>query len=524
MLTAKQQAEKISEGRAFQLQRQFKQAELCFKSILREDPKHVDALHRMGLLAIESGHPSVGCKYLHAALDQKPNDPVILQNIGAGLIMQGKAREALPYLHQAMKFRGDSVEVITNIGIANRKLGITDEAIKYFTKALDLDRGFTRAHLGLAGVLVEAGRSADALLLYRDILQRDKFNVEALCGASKTQSFDVDDPELGWIESLLEENGLDIKSKTALHHAAGKICHDIKQYEDAFKHIQKSKETRHRLFPIEYHKSVYRHIVKNTSSDSTFWQTNSGNESDVPVFIVGMPRSGTTLVEQIIASHPDAHGAGELPNMRRTGGILGFGNKDMNLYSERLSALTAIEMNTLSMKYLESLTKGNPGAIRCTDKYPQNYEQLGLIAKLFPRARVIHCRRDPLDTCLSIYMLQFADGHAYNRDLETLGQYYVAYKQLMSHWLKVLPLQILEVDYEDLVADQDLHTRKIIDFLKLDWNDACLRFFENERTVKTPSKWQVRQPMYTSSMGKWRHYERHLGPLITALHPVLHQA
>ncbi len=521
MLTAKQQAEKISEGRAFQLQRQFKQAELCFKSILREDPEHVDALHRMGLLAIESGHPSVGCKYLHAALNQKPNDPVILQNLGAGLIMQGKAREALPYLHQALKFRDDSVEVITNIGIANRKLGITDEAIEYFTKALELDRGFTRAQLGLAGVLVEAGRSTEALNLYREILQRDKFNVEALCGASKTQSFDVDDPELGWIESLLEKDGLDTKSKTSLHHAAGKICHDIKQYEDAFKHIQKSKETNHRLFPIEYHKSVYRHIITNTGINSPFWQTNSGNESDVPVFIVGMPRSGTTLVEQIIASHPDAHGAGELPNMRRTGGILGFGNKDMDLYSERLSALTAKELETLSSKYLASLTKDNPTAIRCTDKYPQNFEQLGLIAKLFPAARVIHCRRNPLDTCLSIYMLQFSDGHAYNRDLETLGQYYVAYKQLMTHWLQVLPLQILEVDYEDLVSDQGPHTRRIIDFLGLDWNDVCLRFFENQRTVKTPSKWQVRQPIYTSSLGKWRHYESHLGPLIAALQPAL---
>ena len=324
MPSAKQHAEKILQGRSFQGQRKFKQAELCFKSVLREDPKHVDALHQMGLLAIQSGKPAVGCKYLHAALDQKPNDPAILQNIGAGSIMQGKARQALSYLHQALKFRDDSVEVVTNLGIAYRKLGTTDEAIRYFTMALELDPGFIRAQLGLAGALVETGKSTEAVELYRDILNRDKFNVEALCGVSKAKLFKIDDPELGWITSLLANNELDVKSKTSLHHAAGKIYNDIKQYDDAFEHLSKSKQTGHRVFPIQYHKSVYQRLVENTAGDSVFWHNDSGVQSDVPVFIVGIPRSGTTLVEQIIASHPDAHGAGELPDMRRTGGILGF--------------------------------------------------------------------------------------------------------------------------------------------------------------------------------------------------------
>ncbi|MBV8634427.1 MAG: sulfotransferase, partial [Burkholderiaceae bacterium] len=224
-----------------------------------------------------------------------------------------------------------------------------------------------------------------------------------------------------------------------------------------------------------------------------------------PVFVLGMPRSGTSLAEQIIAAHPEAAGAGELPFWSQAALALeplGAGNP-----GEALVSLTA--------QYLQLLDKLGPGSKRTVDKMPANFQLLGLLHAAFPEARIIHMRRHPIDTCLSIYFQHFNDAYRYANDLENLAHYYRQYRRIMAHWHAVIPRdRLLDIRYEDLVADQESWSRAMIDFIGLPWDPACLEFHRAERTVGTASKWQVRQKIHASSVERWRRYERHIGPLL----------
>jgi hypothetical protein len=237
-----------------------------------------------------------------------------------------------------------------------------------------------------------------------------------------------------------------------------------------------------------------------------------GTESETPVFIVGMPRSGTTLVEQILASHPDTFGAGETRNIQRL--VSQFGRPGE--YPECVARLDVNVARRLADEYVLELHRRSGGKARVTDKLPGNFHHLGLIATLFPRAQIIHCQRDPRDTCWSCYFHNFQEV-TYNCDLETLGGYYREYERLMSHWKACLPVPIFEVHYEQLVEEPERIIRELIAFCGLKWNDDCLRFHETRRPVRTASNLQVRQPVYQHAVGRWRNYTRHLGTLLTAL-------
>ncbi len=242
-----------------------------------------------------------------------------------------------------------------------------------------------------------------------------------------------------------------------------------------------------------------------------------GSDSDRPIFIIGMPRSGTTLIEQIIASHPDVAGAGELIDVDllttaltriypESGGYPGCASKlDKNVAAE------------LADSYLGRLLSLSKSAARVIDKMPMNYLHLGLLAVLFPSAHIIHCRREPMDVCLSCYFQYFAPQLSYSFGLEDLGFAYRRYERLMMHWRKVLPVPVFDVQYEELVSNQESVSRKLIDFCGLEWNTSCLAFNESKRLVKTASSWQVRQPIYATSIGRWKRYEKHLTPLKEAL-------
>ena len=240
--------------------------------------------------------------------------------------------------------------------------------------------------------------------------------------------------------------------------------------------------------------------------------------SDKPVFIVGMPRSGTSLVEQILASHPAVHGAGELDFIHHIWvGMLGMLGSNFGKYPKCLDNLTTEQVDGMADVYLSPLVAMKPDAVRITDKMPLNFLHLGLIASLFPSARIIHCRRDPMDTCLSCFMTHFNYPQPFQHDLEHLGHFYRLYEKLMGHWKTVIDLPMLEVSYEEVVADPEAQSRRMVEFLGLPWNDDCLKFHQTKRPCATASVMQVRRPVYGSSVGRWRHYEKHLGPLKSAL-------
>jgi hypothetical protein len=235
--------------------------------------------------------------------------------------------------------------------------------------------------------------------------------------------------------------------------------------------------------------------------------------SDLPVFVIGMPRSGTTLVEQILASHPDIHGAGELGTMGRLAAAIkppGF--------PAAVCGLDAADRAAIGRRYLDRVRPLAAGRSRVVDKMPGNFVFAGLIRLALPRARIIHCRRDPVDTCLSCYQRLFLGEQGFTYDLGELGRFYRSYLRLMAHWRQMMPPdRFIEVDYEEVVDDVEGQARRLIDFCGLEWNESCLEFHRNERQVRTASVNQVRQPIYRGSVGRWRRHEAHLGPLLAAL-------
>jgi hypothetical protein len=301
--------------------------------------------------------------------------------------------------------------------------------------------------------------------------------------------------------------------------ALGKALDESGRYDEAFAHYAEANSlvkrfrasVGDRYDPRAVHRlndQMFEVFTPNYFEQRRGW----GEPSELPVFIVGMPRSGTTLVQQIAASHSLVHGAGELGDIADIAKT--FGGSDV-----RSAALgwDRDSVKAVAQRHIQRLQALRGNAPRVIDKAPSNVHHLGLIALLFPSARVIFCRRDARDTCLSCYFQWFARGNTFSFDLAHCGHEYLATDRLMNHWRRTLPLAMLDVQYEELVADLEGRSRRLLDFLSLPWEPACLEFHRTETTILTSSSWQVRQPIYQSSVGRWRHYERHLRPLLEVL-------
>jgi hypothetical protein len=296
-----------------------------------------------------------------------------------------------------------------------------------------------------------------------------------------------------------------------LHFAAGKILDSLKRHNEAIEEFKLGKEVKGHDFDVDTYRRWVDATINMFSAEFIKEHAGVGDPSEVPVFIVGMPRSGTTLTEQICASHPDVYGAGELIDMKRL--TRSIGSTNVSLFR----ALDPENLPKVGAQYLSRLRLHSPDALRIVDKMPHNFELLGFVALLFPNARIIHCRRDAIDTCLSCFMTDFNEWHAYSADLHKLGLYYREYDRLMRHWNTVLPGRVYESRYEDLIAEPETEFRKLIEHLGLPWDDACLQFYNQNRTVNTPSQLQVRQPIYKSSVKRWKNYEGSIQPLIDGL-------
>jgi len=295
-------------------------------------------------------------------------------------------------------------------------------------------------------------------------------------------------------------------------------------FEEAFRHCDQGNAYKGQLLRLQgntfqsgAHGNFVDRLIATFGTDYFQRVQGFGSGRPLPVFIVGMPRSGTSLVEQILASHPAVVGAGEIRNLKQLVAELPTELGSPADYPECLAGLDRPVSRRLAERYLQGLRSLGKGKPRVTDKVPMNFHQLGLIATLWPRATIIHCRRDPRDVCWSCYFQNFREVY-FACDLRKLGAYYRQYERLMAHWRKVLPVRILDVCYEELVENLEQLSRDLVAFCGLPWDDACLRFHQTRRIVRTSSNLQVRRPVYKSSVGYWKNYETYLGPLLEALH------
>jgi tetratricopeptide (TPR) repeat protein len=452
-----------------------------------------------------------------------------LINSGNRLRAQGKRREALAALQEAVSRSPTRPDAHVSLGRVQLESRRIQQAADSFRNALSRQPTNLAAHLGLATVfrvqgsaseamasceraLALAPQSPDALLLlgelradlgqfdeaqglFERVLEANPRFAPVYCSIASHKRLTTDDSRwLQGVRSLLSSQ-LPLADEVQLHYALGKYFDEVGDYDSAFSSYTQANELTKR-FGGTYDEADFSALVSRII-DRRFEGLPGASESEVPVFIIGMPRSGTSLAEQILASHPSVSGAGEVA----------FWDKAF----ERPSHVGLAE------EYLSRIHERAGQAKRITDKMPANFLYAGLIHEVFPRAKFIHMQRHPLDTCLSIYFQEFFNVSPYANDLHHLAHYYGQYQHLMAHWRRRLPL--LEVPYEGLVADPEQWTRRMLDFIGLPWDPQCLRFQENPRAVITASRWQVRQKINTRSVARWRNYQKHLGPLLSLTEP-----
>jgi Flp pilus assembly protein TadD len=516
-------AHKLREGLLHHQRGNLQDAEDCFRQAVREHPHDPDALNLLAMVLAAQKRFGEAVKFLQKAIALRPADPVLLGNFGGLLTEANDPLAAISPLREAIRLKPDQLDAVVNLGVAYQTSGRLEDARKQFEKVLKRQPAHPRALIGLAMLEQASGDRRAAIEGFRKLRKYYPRETVPLAQILYTEKVTAGLPELQEAENRLRDPT--VRDRPALLYAIAKAYDDLGRFAEAMSCLLEAKKTAV-PFDIEAHRRDYDALKAVFTREFIDGRKEWGDASEVPIFIVGMPRSGTSLVEQIIASHPKAFGAGELDDMGFIAARMGMKGvqTDVAVDPRRIESLSQTEVVKAASRYLKGLLRRGPGAVRITDKMPHNFERLGLIALMFPGARVIHCRRDPVDTCLSIFMQDFQQAHGYASDLKSLGLYYAEYVRLMDHWRQVLPAPTLNVDYERLIEDAPAEIRKIIDFAGLKWDDACLSFHRTRRAVATSSHWQVRQPIYATSIKRWHNYRQFLTPLIDALGNTLQHA
>ncbi len=387
------------------------------------------------------------------------------------------------------------------------------KAVGCMQSALELRPDHLPSKILLAESLRAEGKLAEAEALCREIFKTYPDSLPNLSIWSATCKQTADDPiYLHLRDSILPQlrQNTNPRIKRILT-LLGKAELDIGNFDQAFLHYQESKTLGEQKHDRNANRLYVSNLISGISKSDFFG--SQGNPDETPVLIVGMPRTGSTLLEQILASHPAIGGVGENEMLRKLAASLNFQNHNGTSAINAIKAMTPEKSEELAQIYLKELRKNHPKSVRIVDKNLHNFELLWFFGKLFPKARIINALRDPMDNCVSCYMAPLSKFHSYTWDLTSLGQYYREFRSLMTHWKSVVPNPILGVSYEDTVADTEGTARRVIDFLGLEWDPACLDFQKSENRAKTISVWQVRQPVYNTSVKRWKRYETHLDPL-----------
>ena len=479
-----------------------------------DDPRPLIALGRH---AFEAENFLLALDYLERAHNAAPNNLDARCEYGRVLSRIGRHEEAFTILEEAHLQNPDAVRYLLQLGWARYRAGQSQRAVSDFDAVLERQPSSVEAHYGRARALMDAGDMSEAKRWLHRTIALSPGHAGALRELANLKDLAPGDAAYGGLMSAIEDDSAPASRRAVLHMAAGASCLAVKAYDDAFDHYRTGNLLKDVVFDIRSYADHIGDLISRFDRQHFEHTKEWGDASDVPVFILGMPRSGTSLVEQILASHSRVHGAGEREEMLQLADRLPELLNDSRHYPACVEGLTASASKEIAADFLGSLRRADPHAARITDKMPGNFHHVGLIATLFPHAKIIHCRRDPRDTCLSIFFGDFVGSHPYSYDLTNLGRYYRQYERLMAHWHEVLPGRILDVSYEDLVEEQENWSRQLVKFCDLEWEARCLEFHKTSRNVKTRSNAQVRQPIYRSSVARWRPFETHLQPLFAAL-------
>jgi tetratricopeptide (TPR) repeat protein len=464
------------------------EAELQYHLTCDSNPSYLDGFTLYGKYLFKNKFFDEALECFKRTEQLAPENPDVLYRVAQTYLGMGNADAALEKYNAVLEKDPNCLSTLTGMGQANKEAGRIDAAIEVAKKMISLDSNLPNGYI-----------------------------LKAMVKKSYLED--------GLAENLLKviaNDNLDVENKINTNFVLGKVFDDHKNYAKAFEHYSVGNNLKNQT--LNYSKDAdetkFSDLIKVFNKDFFKEHQHLGIESNLPVIIAGMPRSGTTLTEQIISSHPNVIGAGEVDfwGCRRDSMPLRIGTNI--LYPKCMLEMKAEQATEIALMYESTLQKiagpeTKPAHI--TDKMPHNFLNVGLIALLFPNVKIIHTKRNPIDTCLSIYFQNFNDAHPYAFNLSNLGFHYKQYERIMRHWHEVLPGRIMDINYEDTIVDPEFWSRKLINHIGLEWDDACLAPHKLERSVKTASHWQVRQPIYKTSVQRWKNYEKYLEPLIEAL-------
>ena len=490
-------------------------------------------------------------KELTLYLKEFKRSPFLHNLLGSTLANQGRFEESLNCFNLAIKFSKDTSVYLNNMGITLLKLDRLNEAISAFKKSIDSNRLNVKAHFFLGNALRKAGKIDEAIISYDSAIELDPNHSEAILLKSLSlknlgkfeQSIEIckkaigaragfgmahrhltslltysnaADPHIVEMEYIYNNNSLDLEDRIQLAFGLGKSFEDVKEFRKAFFYLKEGNKLYRKTFKYssaDIKKSLSL-LTENFTKDFFNSSKKLPKQGKKIIFVLGMPRSGTSLVEQILSSHSRVYGAGERPFLYQAINEALFSVEEVK-FPRNLSLLDQDSFDNLGRIYLQLIENfGKDEGRIIIDKMPNNFQHVGVIHKALPEAKIILCEREPLDNCFSIFKQKFGTGNQYAYNLEELGEYYNSYLELIAHWESVLPKKIYRVKYEELIANQEVVSKKMIDFCDLQWEESCMSFHSTKRAVGTASAVQVKQPIYSSSVNLWKNYENELKPLI----------
>ena len=493
-------------------------AEVKAKKLIKKFPNFQAVYNLLGLCLQSQKKFLEAIKYYKIAIQNNPNFFVAINNLGLTYHNMYDLKNAQHYYERAIEINPKFTHPISNLGNIKKELNNYEEAIKCYKLALSIDNKLYIVLHNLGMAYQALGKFEESKKYFESVLKNNPKFTRADRSLSMSLKYDINNPHLKSMENKIKDQSLNNFQKIELYFGLGKAYEDIKNYKKSFENYKLGNKIKRDAIKYQINDDVKLfENIKNSFSNINFQNLeNVGNKSNKMIFILGMPRSGTTMVEQIIANHKNVYGAGELRDLTQ---IIkeNFLVNDKIKFPEKLNIKDQNFFNNMGTKYLENLDRYVTNKNYITDKAPLNFKWIGLIKLILPKSKIIHCTRDPKDICLSLFKNFFEGELNFSYNLEEAGKYYKLYQNLMEFWKQLLPDFIYDISYEKLVENQEFESRKLLDFCNLDWDKNCLTFYKNKRGIVTASFAQARKPIYKNSVKSWQKYESELLPLFNTL-------
>jgi tetratricopeptide (TPR) repeat protein len=510
---------RIEEATAALVAEDRKTAETIFRDILKVDASHVGALCGLAAisLTVSRGHDAL--RLLRHALKQSAHLPLAWRGLCRTLIDLGRLTEAEAAVRHLLKIEAENPQNWVLLGTVLTRLMRQADAVPVFEEAVRLNPGEPRLRLSIGHLHKTLGNRRECEAAYKSCLDLDPTFGEAYSSLADLKNYAFSDAEISAMQALLQGDGGDDDDQAQLHFALGRAFEHRKNYPLAFSHYTIGNARRRKTVPFDIERFEDKSRRVQECFDGAFFASRAGGgwPDGSPIFVVGLPRSGSTLVEQILASHSRVEGTFELPNVLTIVRELDHRNPEHDAYPEAVLGVPREAFATLGRRYIEETGPLRSGRPQFIDKMPNNFSHVGLIHAMLPNARIVDVRRHPMDACFSTFKQYFAEGQSFSYDLGDLGRYYRCYLDLMDHWDAALPGKVLHLGYEALVRDPEANIRRLLAHCGLEFEPACLAFHETKRSVRTASAEQVRQPLYASGVGYWKNFESELETLKRAL-------